>query len=172
MGMKEKNEKGSKRKNSKAVIAAISVCAVLLAAVIIFAAFFDGWVGKYKLNKLRSNITECRDVLITSPLYFDEYSSVAEAVLSEEEAEALVKAFTEATERMSYDGKVEGTVGYWDTQISFVTGDGRYTVYAREDGVYVTGKSFGYMLVPRKSCGEAYGEFYGMLCDILDNSKQ
>lgn len=170
MKRKNKNERKNKRK-SRAVIAAISVCAVLLAAVIIFVAFFDGWVGKYKLNRLRDSVADCNNVLITSPLYFDEYSSVAEAVLDGEEADSFVGAFIAATEHMSYDGRIEGSVGYWDTQLSFVKGDERYTLYVKEDGVYVTGKSFGYMLTPRGSNEAAYAEFYGMLCKILDNSR-
>lgn len=160
-----------KSKKSKAVAIAASVCAVLLIAVVVLVAFFDGWVGKYKLNRLRESIDGCRDVVITSPLYFDTYSSVAEAVLSDDEAEDFANAFTEATASMSYDGKIDGSIGYWDTQLSFSTQDGRYTVYVRENGAYVTGKSFGYMLTPRKNAEQKYAEFYGMLCEILDNSK-
>ena len=121
-----------KGKNKALVIAAV-ICAVALAVVIVLFAFIDCFIGYAKLGKLRKGIAECDGVLITSPLYYDAYSSGAETYVDGDEAKELVSDFLAVSEKKSFDGTVDGGAGFWDTIIIFYVGDERHTVYVMSD---------------------------------------
>ena len=154
-------------KKSKTVWIAFAVCAIILAALIAVIAFFDCWVGYSKLNKVRKGIDGSSEVVISSPLYFDRYSSVAETVLAGEEAALLADMLVDATDKVSYEGTFGSGLGYWDTQLTFLNGDERYTVYLKDEKLYVTGKQ-AYLFEPDGASEDVYEALYERITEILD----
>ena len=150
---------------NKPLIIAVIICALVLAVIIVVFAFLDCWIGYAKLGKIRREIAECDEILITSPLYYDAYSSGAEASVVGDEAKKLVSDFLDVSEKKSFDGTVGGGVGFWDTRIIFYVGEESFTVYVKNDSFYVTGKN-GYLFIPDDT--EAYSQFYSDVCDLLE----
>ena len=153
------------------IIIILSVCAVIVAGITVTVAFFDNWSGNIKLSKIRNGIDTCDEVLISSPLYFDDYSSGAEAVLNGEDARAISESLSEVSEEMKFCGTVDGSLGYWDTKLTLISGEEKYTVYVKEDLLYVTGNKYGYCFEPDEKASEQYNKFYKMITDALDKTK-
>jgi hypothetical protein len=159
-----------KKTTNKVTVIIFAICAVVLAILITVLAFFDCWVGNVKLSQLRKGILECDEVLITSPLHFDGYSSVAEAMLTDEEAQSFSRKFADIADNVSFCGTLDGGLGYWDTKLTFSVDGERYTAYVKEDMIYVTGK-FGYCFEPQRDAKEEYKVFYSELEQLLDSTK-
>lgn len=154
------------RVNKPLIITAVT-CAVIIALIIVVCFFLDCWIGHFKLNGLIKEIEECDEVLITAPLYYDAYSSGAEAVVTGDEAERLISYYCEAVNNRHYDGTVDGSMGFWNTRIMFKKDNVSCTVYLDGEGFYIVGKT-GYSFVPDNA--EKYSEFYSYICGLLENS--
>ncbi len=156
-----------KNKVNKPLIITAVTCAVIIALIIVVCFFLDCLIGHFKLNGLIKEIEECDEILITAPLYYDAYSSGAEAIVTGDEAEGLISYFLEAVNDRHYDGTVDGSLGFWDTRIIFKKNNGSCTVYLDGEGFYIAEKT-GYRFVPDDT--EKYLEFYSYICDLLENS--
>ena len=155
-------------KKSKIIWIVSAVCALFLVAIILVIAFFDCWVGYSNLKKVRKGIPNSTEIAISSPLYFDRYSSVAETVITGDEVKELSKMLIAATDDVSYEGMINASLGYWDTRLTFYCGEDRYVVYIKDEELYVTGKN-GYLFEPEGVSEDVYESFYMKIRKILDS---
>lgn len=160
------SDKTNQDKGNRALTVTVIVCAAIVAALVITLAFGNCWAGYAKLSKVRGNIEGCDEILISSPAYYDAYSSGAEAVLSGNDAKALANDFLSVSSKKDYQKTLDSSVGYWDTKITFYMGDDTYSVYVDENGFYVTGNS-GYYFESKDT--QAYSDFYAKVCGYLEN---
>ena len=155
-------------KKSKLIWIVCAVCAVAVIVLVVVIAFFDCWVGYSNLADVRKNIADSEGIVVSSPLYFDRYSSGAETVIEGDEAADISELLLRAMENVSYVGTVDGSLGYWDTRLTFVSGEDRYTVYLKDKAFYVTDK-YGYLFKPDGGSEEAYKSLYSSIVLILDS---
>ena len=167
MGKSAVNE--NKKSNTIVIVTAV-ICAVLVAVLVYIFFLADMIAGKRLMSEVRDGIVECEEILISDPRYDGGVLlDAAEALVTGDEALALVAEFLTMTEKVSYKTVLKANTIFWDVSMSFFVGDGEYTVYLREDGVYVAdGK--GYMFtVGDKKAGEYFG-FYQRVNDIIEES--
>ena len=160
---KEKNVK--KNKTLIITVAVIAAVTLILASVLIFA---DGITARKKLSEFKSNISECREIVVSSPNYFDGLSSGAELVLRDDEAKALVEEILGISESLGFDEILRG--GSWDMILRFYLGDMSYTAYAESDRIIIY-DGRGYAFNIKEDAVSDYDAFYQKLNDLIEESK-
>ena len=160
---KEKNVK--KNKTLIITVAVIAAVTLILASVLIFA---DGITARKKLSEFKSNISECREIVVFSTNYFDGLSSGAELVLRDDEAKALVEEILRISESLGFDEMLRG--GSWDMILRFYVGDMSYTAYAESDRIIIY-DGRGYAFNIKEDAVSDYDAFYQKLNDLIEESK-
>ena len=154
------NNKDKKRGNTPLIVTAVICAAVCLATLLVFF-LSDVISGKMLMSKTRRNIGKC-DVVVLTDFNYDGgiLPTSGEAILRDGEARELAGELINATEDISYSNVLNGSVGFWDVSIRFESDGASYTVYLKEDSVYVTKKNKGYLFDIKPSCKDAYGKLY------------
>ena len=158
------------KKKSNALIIAVCICCFILAVLLLVFAFADTVIGNIRLENVRDGAYECDSVIISSPLHSQGITRGAEATLDGDKARELADKFIEATEHTSFDELADGSKGFWHTKLTFISGDESFTVYLKDDEIYVTGKN-AYIFEIDDSCENKYSELYDTVTSILDNVK-
>ncbi|MBO7309964.1 MAG: hypothetical protein J6U86_01060 [Clostridia bacterium] len=161
----------SSNKSNKIVIVTLSLCMAVLAVIVLVIVFFDFWVAKAKLSKIEKSIDNCYEVIITSPLHFDGYSSGAEVVLNARQAEELADDFEDIADDLSFCGTDDGFAGFWDTKITFIVGDKTHSVYVTEKKIYITTEKRAYCFEAKREDKREYDVFYETINSYLDSSR-
>ena len=159
------------KSSNKIVTVTLSLCAAVLAAIIVVIVFFDSWVAIAKLSKIEDSIDNCSEVIITSPLYFDNYSSGAEVVLTARQAEELADEFEDVADDLSFCGTSDGFVGFWDTKITFVVGDKTHSVYITDEKIYIATEKRAYCFESKRDDKSEYTAFYETINSYLNSSR-
>ena len=170
-GSTNKKNKTVRSRGNTAVIVTAIICALLVAVLLYMFFFADMIAAKSLLSDVRKGIDGCTEVLVADPLYDGGVlPDAAETLVTGDEAMALAQELISITHKASYKSVLKTTSGFWDISLCFFVGDDEYTVYLREDKVYVAdGK--GYLFDIDEKNSEAYAEFYQKINNMLDKSK-
>ena len=156
-----------KKKSNRALIITASICLASVILLVGFIALADPLTGKIKFNEVKNGAKTCEEIIISDPLREEAFLRGVEAVVTGESARGLADDFIEVTKGASYKKTLDASKGFWDIKLDFSADGQKYSVYLREEAVYVT-KNKGYLFKIDSDNQEKYSEFYAAVEKILD----
>ena len=156
-----------KKKSNRAGIITVSICLTAVILLVGFIALADPLTGMIKFNEVKNGAKACEEIVISDPLREEAFLMGAEAVITGESARGLADDFVEVTKGANYKKALDASKGFWDIKLDFSADGQKYSVYLREDAVYVTTNK-GYLFEIDRENQEKYYEFYAAVEKILD----
>ncbi len=143
-----------------AIISAI-ICVVLVLGVVAALILPDIISGNILLSKTRAGIEKSDVVVLFDPSYNQStLPTTAQTVVRGERAKQLAEDVLRITDGASYRNVERSAVGFWDVSMRFDDGNDSYTVYLREEYIYVAKNNTAYLFDVDKSVKEEYNILY------------
>ena len=149
------------------MVIAVSICLVIVLLLIGVLALTDPIMGMVKFNEVKDGAENCSEIVVSDPLREEAFLRGVEAVVTGEQARELADGFAIAVQGASYKKAIDASKGFWDIRLDFSTAAQRYSVYLKEDAVYVA-KNKGYLFEIDTDRQDAYAEFFATVEKILD----
>lgn len=157
-----------KKANKWIVIISAAIVALLVLAVISALIFPDMIAGNILLSKTREGIDKSDVVVLSDPSYNQSTLPIsAQRVVEGEEVAELAEQVLSVTEKVSYKSAERSVAGFWDVNMRFDDGNESYTVYLREDCLYVVKNNTAYLFNIDKSVKEEYNILYEKVISLI-----
>lgn len=158
------NNKKNQKKDRTLPIVLASVSAFII-LVVLASVFIPVISARAKLKEeLRGfeNMTD-RDAMSLFDPHYSEGSFYGDVTvrIEGEERQSFADSLIIFADGAHYDRREQSLVGNWDVSISLrIDGGGIYTVYFKENGIYVAEDTSQYIFTVDDSMSEDYAEFY------------
>lgn len=156
-----------------AMTVTLIICGIFVIAMLFVFFLGDMIAGRIKLSQSIGELEESKLIVISDPLHKgDILTTGGEVTLTGEEAEKFGERLAYVAEKVSYQKVLKGDTGFWDVRLSFSENGEAYSIYMKEDSIYVAKGSKGYLFDIREQREQEYKALYEDIENLIASSSK
>lgn len=156
-----------------AMTVTLIICGVFIVAMLFVFFLGDMIAGRIKLSQAIEELEESKLIVINDPLYKgDLLTTGGEVTLTGDEAEAFGERLAYVTEKVSYQKVIKSDTGFWNVRLSFSEDGEAYSIYMKEDSIYVAKGSKGYLFDIKEQREQEYKALYAEVEGLIASASE